>query len=476
MDSMKAESDALIQAKMLKAGLSSEFISDFLSKVDEVRNGETGIVKWEEVGDLDSATDEISLESIESKGKPNQSVLNELVVIKLNGGLGTSMGLSGPKSLIEIKNGMSFLEIVARQIEFIRKEYKIEVPLLLMDSFSTLEQSQAELKRIGFSQSFPTSFLQHKVPRLLKNSLKPLEFPGDENEEWCPPGHGDIWFTLLETGILDSLIEKGYKIAFVSNGDNLGATVHPGILRYMMEEELEFCMEMTPKTLADKKGGAIFRRTVNGKKLNYQLLETAQVPQDHMHEFEGVSKFRSFSTNNLWIRLDALKERLVSGKFYLSLIVNPKKVEGQEVLQLETAMGSAIQNFPKAKGIIIPRDRFAPVKKCEDYLVRRSDAYTLNSDFSITMTEERKSAGLGEVIVQMDDNYYKKINDFTSRMKVLPSLVRCTSLRVEGDILFDVPLEIEGDVTISNPNKFQKKVSELGKNRISGETIRFRFT
>ncbi|TGK01900.1 UTP--glucose-1-phosphate uridylyltransferase [Leptospira langatensis] len=476
MDPMIAESEKLIREKMLKEGLSSEFISDFLSKIQEVRNGETGIVKWEEVGDLDPSSDEISLEKIESSYVGDPTYLKELVVIKLNGGLGTSMGLSGPKSLIEIKDGMSFLEIICRQIGFIREQYRLEVPLVLMDSFSTQEQSLSELKKIGFTQNYPMSFLQHKVPRLVVPNLVPLESEKDKNEEWCPPGHGDIWFTLLETGLLDQLLEKGYKVAFVSNGDNLGATVHAGILEYILKEGLEFCMEMTPKTLADKKGGAIFRRVVGKEKKNLQLLETAQVPAEHMHEFEGLGKFRTFSTNNLWIRLDVLKQKLLSEKFKLSLIVNPKKVEGKEVLQLETAMGSAIQNFSKAKGIIIPRDRFAPVKKCEDYLVRRSDAYSLNHDFSVTMSGERKEAGLAELVVSLDESYYKKVGDFNERMQIIPSLVRCTSLKVQGDILFDTKVIMEGDITLVNDGPGQRKLSELGKDRITNESLRFRFT
>ncbi|MFB5651305.1 UTP--glucose-1-phosphate uridylyltransferase [Leptospira wolffii] len=476
MDSLIEESEKLTREKMLREGLSSEFVSDFLEKIREVRNGETGIVKWEEVGDLDPSTDEISLEEIEKLQSNSLESLKKLVVIKLNGGLGTSMGLSGPKSLIEIKDGMSFLAIVSRQIGHLRKSQGLEVPLILMDSFNTQEQSRKELERIGFNQNYPTSFLQHKVPRLLAKELRPLELDGDKQEEWCPPGHGDIWFTLLETGLLDRLLQNGYRVAFVSNGDNLGATVHSGILEYMLKEDLQFCMEMTPKTLADKKGGAIFRRIQGGEKKNLQLLETAQVPPDHMHEFEGLGKFRTFSTNNLWIRLDSLKEKLLSGTFRLSLIVNPKKVDGKEVLQLETAMGSAIQNFERTKGIIVPRDRFAPVKKCEDYLVRRSDAYSLNDDFSVTMSKERKEGGLGELLVELDERYYKKVGDFSARLQVIPSLVRCTSLKVEGDILFDTKLMLEGDVTIVNPSPTQKKISELGQDRISNEVVRFRFT
>ncbi|PJZ57295.1 UTP--glucose-1-phosphate uridylyltransferase [Leptospira barantonii] len=460
MDSIKTKSEESISKKMSSEGMSSTFIQDFLKKTDQVRNGETGMVRWEEVGDLDPVLDEITLEKIEAENSQGPEILKNLVVIKLNGGLGTSMGLSGPKSLIPLKEGMSFLEIFAKQSEVIQKKYNVSVPLILMDSFSTQKESQAELKRIGFNQKFSTSFLQHKVPRLLKENLTPIVCKNPD-DEWCPPGHGDIWISLLETGLLDTLIEHGYKIAFVSNGDNLGATVHPGILSYMLKEKLEFCMEMTPKTLADKKGGAIYRRIVNGKPENYQLLETAQVPQDHMHEFEGLGKFRTFSTNNLWIDLVALRERILRGNFELSLIVNPKTVEGKEVLQLETAMGSAIRNFNKVKGIIIPRDRFAPVKKCEDYLVRRSDAYRLLENFSITMSEERKKSGLGEVLISLDENYYKKIQDFNRLVPEIPSLVQCTSLTVQGEVLFDQKVTIVGNVVIQNTGSTLKKISDL---------------
>ncbi|ASV13459.1 nucleotide glucose-1-phosphate uridylyl transferase [Leptospira santarosai] len=461
MDSMKLESDELIRKKMIAEGLSSAFIRDFLKKTNLIRNGETGMVPWEEVGDLDPTTDEITFEQIEKENVPDPSILKNLVVIKLNGGLGTSMGLSGPKSLIELKDGMSFLEIVAKQSEFIQKKYNVSVPLILMDSFNTQNESQAELKRIGFRQKFPTTFLQHKVPRLLKESLTPIACKNPE-EEWCPPGHGDIWISLLETGLLDTLISNGYKVAFISNGDNLGATVHPGILSYMLKEKLEFCMEMTPKTLADKKGGAIYKRIVHGEPKNYQLLETAQVPREHIHEFEGLGKFRTFSTNNLWIDLISLREKILQGDFELSLIVNPKTVEGKEVLQLETAMGSAIRNFNKIKGIIIPRDRFTPVKKCEDYLARRSDAYRLWENYSITMSDARKKSGLGEVLITLDEKYYKKIQDFNRLFPEIPSLVRCTSLVVQGEVLFDRKISIEGEVVIRNTGSGLRRISDLG--------------
>ncbi|GBF51856.1 nucleotide glucose-1-phosphate uridylyltransferase [Leptospira ryugenii] len=468
----KETSDQLIREKMKREGLSEAFIQDFLDKVDQVRKGETGIVSWETVGDLDPIQDEITLEQIQSHYPETKANLAKLVVIKLNGGLGTSMGLEKAKSLIPIKDNRSFLSVMADQVTYIRNHYGIEIPLILMDSYNTQEDSQAELKRIGFQQTLPTSFLQHKVPRLSKDDFVPVSLTKPK-EEWCPPGHGDIHFTLVETGLIDSLIEKGYEIAFLSNGDNLGATVDSHIVSFMLEEGIQFAMEMTPKTLADKKGGAIYRKLIDGKFTQFELLETAQVPKEHEHEFSGLGKFRTFSTNNLWINLRALRDRFNSGNFSLSLIVNPKKVEGQDVLQLETAMGSAVGNFSKFKGIIIPRDRFAPVKKTEDYLIRRSDAYSLNKDFSLTMSAERKKLGLGEMLVTLDEKYYKKINDFDQLFKVYPSLVKCEELEIHGEVVFDQAISIEGKVIIKNETGKRKNISELNLKTVTNQTLHF---
>jgi UTP--glucose-1-phosphate uridylyltransferase len=468
----KETADSMIREKMRKEGLSDAFIQDFIEKVDLVRKGETGIVLWDSVGDLDPEKDEISLEKIHSLYKESKENLAKLVVIKLNGGLGTSMGLEKAKSLIPIKEGKTFLAVMAAQVEYIRKKYNIEVPLLLMDSYNTQKDSSLELKKIGFHQNITTTFLQHKVPRLDKENLTPIEVSSDR-DEWCPPGHGDIHFTLIETGILDQLIELGYEIAFLSNGDNLGATVDAQIVTYLLEEGIDFAMEMTPKTLADKKGGAIYRKLVDGKFQKYELLETAQVPKENEHEFSGIGKFRTFSTNNLWINLKALRKRFLEGNFSLSLIVNPKKVEGHEVLQLETAMGSAVGNFQKFKGIIIPRDRFAPVKKTEDYLIRRSDAYTLNEDYSLTMSRERKASGLGEVLITLDDKYYKKINDFDQLFHTYPSLVSCEELIVEGEVEFDSFVTIKGKVRIKNVTGQKKRISELKLELLENQTYHF---
>lgn len=461
-----------IAEKMKKEGMSDVLITDFLSKVEKVKQGGTGLVNWDEIGDLNSEEDEVQLQDLQKKYSSKKENLAKLAVIKLNGGMGTSMGLSKAKSLIHVKQGMSFLHIIAKQIEYMRNKYSIEIPLILMDSFNTQEDCQKELQSIGFRQELPTSFLQNKVPRLLKDSLLPATFQ-DKNAEWCPPGHGDIYLALKERGLLNELLNKGYEYGFLSNGDNLGATIEPHILEYMIENRIDFAMEMTPKTLADKKGGVMYRRIVDNKLTGINLLETAQVPAEHMSEFTGDSRFSNFSINNLWVNLKTLNSLVAEKPLDLSLIVNPKTIEGQEIIQLETAMGSAISNFQNVKCVIIPRDRFAPVKKCEDLLVRMSDSYVLNDDFSLTMNPVRKNAGLGECVVNLDDNYYKKVGDFEKLFKEFPSMVFCESLTVEGEVEFDAYVNLIGKVKIQNNTGKLQKISSINKFQIENEEINF---
>lgn len=459
-----------INDKMIAARMSQNFTNLFLKYVGLVEAGEKGIVNWEEVYELEHE-DTITLQKIHATCATDCTDYSKLVIIKLNGGLGTSMGLSIPKSLMEVKTGYSFLKVITSQIEVLRKKHGVEIPFLLMDSFSTVDPSREALEQMGFKQKQRLSFTQHKVPRLLKSDLSP--FISDvEKKEWCPPGHGDIFYSLNESGVLDDLLNSGYEYAFISNVDNLGAIVDSYILEYLKNENLDFAIEITPKTQADRKGGTLFRKITNDK-ISIELLEVAQVPKEKMSEFLDINVFKHFNTNNIWLNLHSLKEQITKGELSLSLIVNPKNIDGVEILQLETAMGSAVGSFKKSIGIIVPRDRFAPVKRCEDFLARRSDAYVLDEDFSLIMAPERKSVGLGEIVIDLDENYYKHFNDFEKLFKVYPSLVVCKSLIVRGKVEFDALVTIKGEVTIANATSKTVKISQLGINLLENETVTF---
>jgi UTP--glucose-1-phosphate uridylyltransferase len=76
-----------------------------------------------------------------------KKLLDKLVVLKLNGGLGTTMGCTGPKSVIEVRDGFTFLDLIVIQIESLNKKYGCNVPLLLMNSFNTNEDTQKILEK-----------------------------------------------------------------------------------------------------------------------------------------------------------------------------------------------------------------------------------------------------------------------------------------------------------------------------------------
>ncbi len=126
------------------------------------------------------------------------------------------------------------------------------------------------------------------------------------------------------------------------------------------------------------------------------LREIAQTPDDDVDSFQDVSRHRFFNTNTLWVNLRALGALMDErdGVLGLPMIVNRKTVDPGDagspaVIQLETAMGAAIDVFDGAAAVRVPRARFAPVKTTDDLLVVRSDAYVLTDDARVVVSPER---------------------------------------------------------------------------------------
>ncbi len=381
-----------------------------------------------------------------------RDVLDQVAVVKVNGGLGTSMGLTGPKSLLEVKPGHSFLDILGRQVLSARERHATRLPLLLMNSPSTREASLAALREepelAEQTAWLPLDFLQGREPKLRADDWLPVRWPADPRLEWCPPGHGDIYTALAATGTLDALLEAGVRWCFASNADNLGAVVDPRIATWMAAEDLPFVMEAVRGTAADRKGGHLALR--DGRTV---LRETAQVPEGDT-SFTDVERWRYYNTNNLWIDLRALRDLQAQqpGGPDLPLIVNHKTVDPTDptstaVLQLETAMGAAIGELPGARAVQVPRTRFAPVKTTDDLLVVRSDAYALTTDGLLEPT----FAGPGPVVT-LDREHYRHLPDLERYFPHgAPSLRRCTSLTVSGPVTFGAGVVVEGDVHLRGP-------------------------
>jgi UTP--glucose-1-phosphate uridylyltransferase len=332
-----------------------------------------------------------------------------------------------------------------------------------MNSFATREPSLAALERYPrlAVDGIPPDFVQSKVPKLRADDLAPIDWPADPALEWAPPGHGDLYPSLLSSGLLDALLEAGYEHAFVANVDNLGAVMDERILAWLARERLPFAMEVADRTPADRKGGHLARRAAGG---GLVLREVAQTPETDLDAFQDIDRHRYFNTNTLWLDLRALagvlRER--DGVLGLPMIVNRKTVDPGDgdspaVLQLETAMGAAIDVFDGAQAIRVDRSRFAPVKTTNDLLALRSDAYELHDDGRIVLARGRTSAPL----VDLDPRFYKLVSHFDARFAAgPPSLVECESLTVRGDVAFGAGVVVRGEVAIEHDGAGRLRIDD----------------
>jgi UTP--glucose-1-phosphate uridylyltransferase len=447
---MAAETEQLGAAaeKMHEAGQSDAAISQFGYALERVLSGAKTMIGSSE---LEPAPDVPALDSLPDVDAA--AVLERLAVIKLNGGLATSMGLQQPKSLLEARDGKSFLEIIIGQTLALRRRYGVRLPLILMDSEATREPTLAALAKFPelATPELPEDFLQSMVPKLDAESMLPARWPAAPELEWCPPGHGDVYASLVGSGLLDALRDQGFRYVMISNSDNLGATVDPLIAGHIVREGVPFLMEVVLGTAADRKGGHIAKRLSDGQLV---LRETAQTPAEDEESFRDYKRWRYYNTNSLWIDLEALAARFADdGRLELPVIVNHKTVDPRDkdstpVLQLESAMGAAIGSFPGAALLQVPRTRFVPVKTTDDLLLLRSDVFRLGDEFRVEPTTEDGS----EPYVALDKQYFGMIDGFEARMPDgPPSLREAERFVVNGDVRFGSDVVVRGEVELDAP-------------------------
>jgi len=436
------------EEKMRAAGVPDVAIRTFQHHYKKLAAGDAGVLRESEiepVSELPSVADLTANEPGKSEA------LDRTVIVKVNGGLGTSMGLPRAKSLLTAKDGRSFLDIIANQVLALRQCTGARLPLVLMNSFHTREDSLTALGHHSeLATDVPPDFLQNREPKIRVDDLHPVSWPAKPELEWCPPGHGDVYTALVSSGMLATLLEHGYRHMFISNVDNLGAVLDPRILGWIASEDIPFLSEQSERTEADRKGGHLVRRRSDGRLV---LRETAQIAPDDVQAFEDIGRHRYFNTNNLWVNLEALDALLSAhdGVLELPLIRNEKTVDPADpstpaVYQLETAMGSAIGVFAGARALQVGRERFLPVKTTDDLLGLRSDCYELTDDFRVVVSPRRT---IGPLVVALDPHYYKLLADFDARFPAgPPSLAQCERLAVRGDVTFGRDVVVRGRVEL----------------------------
>ncbi len=443
---------APFRQKMQAAGLSESAIRAFRGSYAALLAGETGMIPESTI----AAAKE--LPCADTLTPPDAAraatLLKQTVLIKLNGGLGTGMGLEKAKSLLPVRGDDTFLDLIARQILRMRAQTGSQVPLfMLMNSFSTSADTAAHLAarfpQLGGTETW--ELMQNKVPKVLAGSLEPATWSANPDQEWCPPGHGDIYACLVGSGWLDRLLGGGVRYAFVSNSDNLGATLDPAILAWFADSGMPFAMEVTRRTESDKKGGHLAVRLRDGR---FLLRESAQCPKDDESHFQNIDLHRYFNTNNLWIDLQALKIALEANEGLIPLppIMNKKTVDPRDssspaVIQVETAMGAAIECFAGAGAIEVSRVRFAPVKTTSDLLAVRSDAYELTEDFCLCLHPSRNGQ---PPHLHLDQKLCKLVDGLEQNFPLTPSLLHCHSLLVHGPVECGAGVVFKGDAVIHN--------------------------
>jgi UTP--glucose-1-phosphate uridylyltransferase len=437
------------RAKMTDAGVDPVAIDVFEHYYRQVESGETGMIP-------ESTIDPVDIAALADAELPDTTDgLAGTVVVKLNGGLGTSMGLEAAKSLLEVREGLTFLDIIARQVLGARKSYGVALPLVFMDSFRTSKDTTAALSGYDLAvDGLPLDFLQNKEPKLLAADLSPVTWEADPDLEWCPPGHGDLYTALRGSGLLDRLIEAGYRRAFVSNSDNLGATPDPRVAEWFARSGAPFAIEAVRRTPSDRKGGHFARRTSDGRLV---LRETAQTLDEDKEALADLSRHRFASTNNLWLDLEALRDELErrNGILGLALIKNTKTVDpsdpgSPEVIQIESAMGAAIEVFDGAELVEVERSRFIPVKTTNDLLVLRSDCYRLTDQHHLELED-----GVSSVpFVDLEPRFYKLVHLFDERFPDgAPSLRGAEELVVHGDWTFGKGVTVRGRVELEDTGR-----------------------
>ncbi len=443
-------------AQMNDDGMSEISRTAFAHLYSEWQKGDSGIIPEHRIRPLaPSAVPSLSQIYEEQDRQIGLDALGKTAFLKLNGGLGTSMGLSKAKSLLPVRihkgRRLRFLDIILGQVMKTRESDDVDLPLILMNSYRTSHDTLEAVRRNHrFSQEdFPLEILQHREPKILEQTGEPVVWPKNPDLQWCPPGHGDVFSTLQDSGVLDKLLDRGVEYLFISNSDNLGARPSATIAGFFAQSGAPFMVEVARKTPLDIKGGQFVYSRRNGRLM---LREMSQVSDEDLPRATDIRRHPFFNTNNIWVRLEDLRDKLAKygGILPLPVIVNHKTVDptdpdSPKVVQLETAMGAAIGLFDGAICLEVDRPRFLPVKTTNDLYIMRSDRFHMTDQY------EMEDGDYHFPTVDLDTRYYRNISDFDERFPYsVPSIAAASSVTVRGDWTFGADVSFYGDAVLED--------------------------
>lgn len=370
-----------------------------------------------------------SLASISEDIAETKMLLDKLVVVKFNGALGTNMGFSGPKSAIEVKNNLTPLDLMVDQVESLNSKYGCNVPLLLMDTAETHDRVQKVLEKYSNSKVDIHSLSLSQQPH-----EKSFEGHSRKDKLYPSSDHSVVFLSLMKSGTLDLLLVQGKEYALVVDSDNVAAVADPKIFNHLIQNQIEYCMEVAPVPSIDLRNSLINLRP--GK---FQLVDITQNPTK-----QSGGKFKFINTRSMWVNLRAIKRLIDTDELKIENFSSSKEVNDDQIISRGTAADSAIQFFDHTIGINVAQSRYLPVNSTSDLLLLQSDLYTADEGILVQNPARDNPANPS---IELGPEF-EKVNDFQSRFKSIPSIINLDSLKVEGDVWFGAGITLKGKVSI----------------------------
>lgn len=295
----------------------------------------------------------------------------EVAVFVLNGGLATRFG-GVVKGIVEVFDGKSFLGLKAEDVARTQREFGVDIPLVIMNSFATRRDTDAHLRANNFFGIKPENLLTFDQSISVRLTDNGEVFIGNDNRaRYYAPGHGEFFQRIHDSGAYAELASRKIRHLTFSNIDNLGASIDPLIIGKHILSRKDITVEVIRKTRNARGewdvGGApakIGNRTMVIEGFRFP----ASIPPDFLPDFQ---------TNNMYFSMDALRDPFVLPRYYVT-----KQVEGRASVSFEAVTCEAT-GATKADGspwystnlVRVPRQgphgRFFPVKSREDLETER---------------------------------------------------------------------------------------------------------
>jgi UTP--glucose-1-phosphate uridylyltransferase len=283
----------------------------------------------------------------------------ELAFCTMAGGMATRMG-GVVKALVEVTSGHTFLEMRLAENRAACALAGRPVPLWLMTSEATHEGIVSALAAANAPEHV-AAFMQNLSLRLNPDGSL---FRGDDGQPSVhATGHGDLVDALRRSKLLDAFVAAGGKYVWITNVDNLGASIDPVILGHFLaatERGIDVQCEVCRKE-GDKGGIPVHAAGT------LQVLEEFRLPPGFDPTTVNV-----FNTNTFLVRAEPLLRHPLTWTYFEV----EKKVDGRPAVQFERLLQEITAQMPSTY-LEVSRDgvssRFLPVKDFDELAKRRAD-------------------------------------------------------------------------------------------------------